>query len=119
MSGYVKLIQYFGSPAAVACDAKCEKAWGINSRPREQLSKTNEDDYAFLADDELGIAPLDPGTYEGGDAKPLPYNDDKLNKWCVRECERCAMYGHIEKTKGPVAQLPDFSKRQFNIPRTA
>jgi len=113
MAGYVKLIQWFGAPAAVACDAKCDKAWGISNRPREQLSD-EEDDYTFLADDELETAPINPGTYEGDDAKPLPC-DDKLNKWCVRECERCALFGHIEQNKGKIVELPDYSKRRPNF----
>lgn len=83
------VITYFGNPVKVNCDRKCHKAWGINSRPLLQLS-TNPDDYALLADDELGEAPEDPGTYEGGHAKPLS-PDDFPNKWCIRECERCNM----------------------------
>ena len=47
-----KIIQYFDQPCKVACDEKCEKAWGINNRPRVQLSD-DPDDYAFLSDDEL------------------------------------------------------------------
>jgi hypothetical protein len=83
------VITFFCQPARVVCDRQCHKAWGINNRPRVQLSD-DPDDYAFLADDELGEAPADPGTYEGGDAKPLS-PDEFPQKWCVRECERCAM----------------------------
>lgn len=82
-----KMITYFGQQAKVNCDENCNKAWGINRRPKVQLSD-DEDDYAYLSDDELGDAPENPGTYEGGQAKPI----DKAgipNKWCVRECERC------------------------------
>ena len=82
------IITYFGHPMKVACDRHCNKAWGINNRPRVQLSE-GEDDYAYLADSELGDAPFNPGTYEGGDAKP-DSPDEFPNKWCVRECERCA-----------------------------
>lgn len=74
----------------------------------------NEDDYAYLADDELGDAPEDPGTYEGDDAKPI----NKIgipNKWCVRQCERCAM-SHPGEWNKPLP-LPDFSNRVYNIPR--
>jgi hypothetical protein len=74
-------ITYFRVPAKVACDGKCKKAWGRNTRPR------NPDD-TFKQDRELGIAPLDPGTYEGGYAKPVRAKYFP-NKWCVRECERC------------------------------
>lgn len=74
----------FGLPILLACDGKCEKAWGNNGRPKRQLSD-DSDDYEFVADSELGDAPADPGTYEGGDAKPI---DRTHNKWCFRECER-------------------------------
>ncbi len=106
-------ITFFGERAKVACDRRCEKAWGTNTRPRVQLSD-NEDDFAYLADDELGIAPADPGTYEGADAKPES-PDEFPNRWCVRECERCSMSSPDEWLK-PIT-LPDFSKRVFNIPR--
>ena len=106
----VKPIMYFGQPAVIACDAKCNKAWGINSRPKRQLS-ADEDDYEFLADGELGDAPIDPGTYEGRDAKPRAISE-QLNKWCCRECERCS------KTPpgGNEIRVKDFSKPRKNIP---
>lgn len=80
-------------------------------RQKKQLSE-NEDDYCYLADEELGDAPDDPGTYEGGHAKPT-CEEEKMNKWCVRECERCAMSGR-GKVNEPLT-LPDFSKRRYNI----
>lgn len=101
-------LTYFYAPIIVGCDANCAKAWGINNRPRVQLS-ANEDDYAFRADDELGTAPADPGTYEGDHAKPLQV-PSRHNKWCVRECERSAMVDPHE----PLT-LPDFSQRVYNI----
>lgn len=107
------VINFFGR-CRVACDGNCAKAWGINNRPRVQLSEEDEDDYCFLADGELGDAPADPGTYEGGHGKPssavyFP------NKWCVRECERC------EKTPNggnpdDALELPDYSRRVYNMP---
>ena len=98
-----KNISYF------ACDRKCNKAWGMNSRPKVEFDKEDPDDYAFLSDDELGEAPKNPGTYEGGHAKP---NDRSQipNKWCLRECERCV----ISKTNE--SHLPDYSKRNYNQP---
>lgn len=99
-------IKYFGYSVVVACDGNCEKAWGNNSRPQVQLSDDPED-FAFLADDELGIAPADPGTYEGGDGKA----PRSLNRWCVRECERADFAPTLAQIK-----LPDFSKRVYNIP---
>ena len=72
---------YFGQKVTVTCDRKCNKAWGASSRPK---NKGGFD----MSDDEFGEAPQDPGTYEGGHAKPLS-PDAFPNKWCVRECERC------------------------------
>ena len=107
------IITYFGLDAKVACDLKCEKAWGLNSRPYKQLSE-DEDDKMWYADDELGIAPIDPETYEGSDAKPLSPKDFP-NKWCVRECERCEMSKPYEHHK-PL-QLENWSKRVYNMKR--
>lgn len=61
----------------------------------------------------MGEAPADPGTYEGGDAKPT-YLGERLNKWCVRECER----SQIVKAGEPraVVEAPDLSRRLFNMP---
>lgn len=104
-----KQITYCGNQVIVACDEKCNKAWGINGRPQNQLSE-DADDYEYLTDNELPNAPIDPGTYEGGHAKPV----DKIgipNKWCVRECERCRFFDLAETIK-----LPDFSQRIKNIP---
>lgn len=104
-----KEIRFFGQRAILACDGKCEKAWGLNNRPREQLNVEDEDDFAWLADGELGIAPADPGTYEGGHGKPTP--DMKLeSKWCARECER----GQLFRPHEPI-ELRDFSQRFYNI----
>lgn len=103
-----KIITYFGEQVKVACDENCNKAWGINNRPKKQLSD-DPDDYEYLSDRELGIAPIDPGTYEGGHAKPVNHIGIP-NKWCVRECERCVMCKETE----PI-ELPDFYTRIRNI----
>ena len=105
-------IQFFGSPCRVACDGNCKNAWGINRRPKEQLSD-DEDDYAYLSDLELGEAPDDPGTYEGGHAKP-GYPFITHNKWCVRECERLSMTARGNPDE--VLKLKDFTKRRYNQP---
>lgn len=109
-----KIISYFGQPVKVACDEKCNKAWGLNTRMRIHFSD-DEDDYAFMADDELPEAPDDPGTYEGIDGKPTSPSLAP-NKWCVRECERCTMSRQGEHEK-PL-ELPDFSVRRFNKPQS-
>lgn len=99
-----RAIYYLGKATVLICDGQCDKAWGINCRPRIQLSD-DEDDYEFLADDELDIAPTDPGTYEGGDGKPMGAAF-RLNKWCARECERSSVIVAFD--------LPDFSRRVGN-----
>jgi hypothetical protein len=109
-----KHITWFGRSCLLACDGNCSKAWGINNRPRINLSD-DSDDYAFLADVELGEAPTDPGTYEGGFGKPHP-DQEKLNKWCARECERSVILDDVE-CSDVSARLPDLSTRLYNIPR--
>lgn len=93
----------------MACDGQCRKAWGINGRPHEDFDPADPDDYAFLADSELGDAPKNPGTYEFGEAKPA--GPHEMNRWCARECER-ARTGHPDDD----IELPDFSVRRFNQP---
>ena len=107
MTNLVTDITYFGQKCRAICDLKCEKAWGVASRPKITLSD-DPDDYASLADGELGEAPADPGTYEGGHGKP--HHPRSHNKWCVRECERS-----IVVKPGEAVSLPDFSQRRFNL----
>lgn len=97
-------------PMIVSCDRKCHKAWGSISRPSIPLSD-DPDDVVFLADDELGDAPADPGEYEGGHGKPRS-PDHFPNKWCVRACERCVMHRPDE----PPKRAHDWSQRLFNMP---
>lgn len=111
MATITKEVIAFGSPRTIACDAKCDKAWGHNNRPKIDFDDDNPDDYAYLPDQELGTAPADPGTYEGFQAKPTR-EADRLNKWCFRECERSVS---VERG-GARSVLPDFSKRFYNIP---
>lgn len=107
------IIIFAGKKAKVNCDEKCEKAFGINSRPRVQLSE-NLDDYAFLADDELARAPADSGFSIGGIRKPINKKDIP-NKWCINECERCNMSA-MGKSDEPL-EVRDFSIRRHNIPK--
>ena len=105
MSELRKNITYFGAPRLLVCDGRCDKAWGINNRPQLYFQESllvpralepgeeprDPDDYVFVGDEALSIAPGDPGTYEGGEGKPsaTPLDDSsRMNRWCVRECER-------------------------------
>lgn len=111
---FMKEIPWFGGKCVLACDGKCAKAWGINSRPRVEFDEDDLDDFAYYADDELGIAPEDPGTYEGSHGKPNMFLDDaeKMNKWCARECERSTI---VEP--GEEIRLSNFNERLYNMPR--
>lgn len=109
-------IIYFGKSVTLRCDGICEKSWGVDSRPKIEFDENNWDDFVFLSDSELGTAPANPGTYEGGCAKPTAYSNKgdwrnhRLNKWCSRQCERSWI-------DGPYPDAPnDFSKRVYNCP---
>ena len=106
-----KAINYCGKRFLLVCDNRCDKAWGHNQREKVMLGKEGDDEYddnyEYLADDELGTAPIHPGSSEGGQIKPQD-DENKLNKWCCRECERSQMI--------PMdSPLYDFSKRVKNI----
>ena len=109
-----KDIIYFGEPCVLFCDEKCNKAWELNSREKVQVSD-DEDDYEFLTDDKLGEAPEDPHLYEDGHAKPCCDNE-KLNKWCCRECERSKIVSASEVNDNTDFEslLNDFSIRLKN-----
>lgn len=36
-----RAITYFGKPCIIACDSRCDKAWGLNGRPRKRFSATD------------------------------------------------------------------------------
>lgn len=103
-------IVYAGKACVVACDGICGKAWGINNRPKVEFDERDPDDMAFLADGELGEAPVDPGTYEGGHAKPH-VTPLAHNRWCVRECERSEIFD-----PGQPVVPRDLSRRLYNQP---
>ena len=105
-----KMIKYCYVDTLLVCDGNCSKAWGITKRPRRSLSD-DQDDYVYIADSELGTAPKDPESYEGGVAKPVN-KEDRLNKWCARECERSDM-----AQLGEELVLPDLENPRPNIPR--
>jgi hypothetical protein len=101
-------ITYFGQTCILACDRQCNKAWGINNRPKIQLDENDDDDFAYLSDGDLLEAPVNPGTSEGGQYKP---KNGRFNKWCARECERSRIF----KSGEPI-ELPDFSNLVYNQP---
>jgi len=111
-----KAIVWFGRDCTLACDGRCDKAWGINGRPSHAFSD-DPDDYVYLADGELGNAP-GPGETaicsEGGHMKPsatIVTNGKAMNKWCSRECERSTI-----AEVGDRLRLPDFSRPRPNMP---
>lgn len=106
-----KQIVYFDKAAIMSCDGNCRKAWGVSQRPKIDFDKEDPDDYAYLADAELGNAPESPGTYEGGQTKPRHESERLRSKWCARECERSILTGPGEPIK-----LHDFSARLYNQP---
>lgn len=106
---FSKKITMYLKPVVLSCDGRCEKAWGVSNRPKVEFDPLDGDDVAWLADDELGDAPTDPGTYEGWDGKPN--GPGSMNKWCARQCERSSISESEEKIS-----LRDFSKRLFNQP---
>jgi len=104
-----KAIVFFGRRCVLACDGRCDKAWGVAGRPSRKLSLRPNDD-VYIGDGLLGTAP-GPGdtvvTSEGGHMKPsaTPITDSELlNKWCTRECERSVM----AKAEEPLPPLPTF-----------
>jgi len=105
----VSYVRFCGQPVVITCDMKCHLAWGINSRPKMQLSAVDEDDYYLLADGEmLEPAPVDPGSYEYTDSKPREVPEEH-NRWCARKCERSKIID-----EGEPLTLRDFSRRNYN-----
>ena len=112
-----KQVRFFGEQVVLACDGRCDKAWGINGRARVLLS-TKDDDHVLVPDSALGAAPppgQTVGVAEGNDCKPsaVPLTDGgRMNKWCARECER----GGIYKLSEPLS-LRDLENPRTNIPK--
>lgn len=109
----------------LACDGRCDKAWGINGRPSRKLSK-HPDDYVFLGDDELGTAPPPGKTVDvsdGGDMKPSAValtsaDGDRMNKWCDRSCERSTVLPTgVELESAARGRLPNLERPVPNLGR--
>lgn len=110
MEKYRKEITAFGRPLIIACDGKCEYAFGVNGRPYKQLSE-DPDDIVWLSDEEAGLAPVSGKTCtiaEGNDCKPSNEHE-VLNRWCYRECERC-----VGAEPGEKIELKDWNSRVYN-----
>lgn len=124
MALYLRIVDFHG-PCALVCDGRCDKAWGINGRPREQHS-ADPDDYTYLSDSVLQTAPPPGQTRtiaEGRDVKPsaeaLTGTTGHVmgNRWCARECERC---GVLRASHGAVlAMPPDLEYPTPNLPTRA
>lgn len=118
----LKRITFFGQAAVIACDGRCDKAWGINGRPKISLRHTmlpeDPDDYVYVGDHALGKAPPPGetvGQSEGGDFKPSATSladGEDMNRWCARECERRVMV-----KPGEDLRLPDLEHPAANIER--
>jgi hypothetical protein len=107
-----KEITFCGQPAFILCDGKCDKAWGINNRPKVVLTEGDDDDYYYVPDGALGVAPEDPGTYEGFDGKPSQRDGpNRMNKWCSRECERSIF---LNPRTDAFERPKNFNRRVFN-----
>lgn len=111
-----KQIVWFGDACTLACDGRCDKAWGINGRPRHSFDPNEPDDYVYLADSKLDVAPgpgRTVGLSEGGHLKPsaTPLADPTLmNKWCSRECERSTI-----AEAGEAVCIPDLEHPSPNM----
>lgn len=127
-------IVYSGKRCQLVCDGRCDKAWGINGRPKLYFLTKGEpprkledgeepsdwDDYVYVRDSELGKAPgpgYTRGVSEGNDLKPSkrPLTDaSQMNKWCARECERSEMF-----EEGEVVVVRDLEHPQPNVRKAA
>lgn len=110
-----KQIRFFGEHVVLACDGRCDKAWGISGRARVRLSE-DVDDYVYVPDSALGSAEY-PQTWEGlameGRPSDEPLADaERMNRWCARECERSGIY----KLDEPLV-LRDMENPRPNMPR--
>lgn len=114
---------FCGFSVRFVCDRRCEKAWGMNSRPYRAFPEVSaegvalmvaagitrgDDFHEYLADGEVDEAPANPGTYEADHGKPM--HPAQHNKWCVRECERCETVD-----PGKPLYVHDFTKRVPNL----
>jgi hypothetical protein len=84
--------------AIITCDGRCDKAWGMQNRPKRMLS-ADPDDYVYLADDDPMIGQTPNSSELGSEGDEEKPSDSALqakysylmNRWCARACERATM----------------------------
>lgn len=107
-----KKIVFFGNTCYACCDGNCAKAWGICARPTVKEGNT----IFMVSDTMFDKAPDDPGTYEGCDGKPEIKGSQDMNKWCVRQCERCTIFDSEEEIEE--SKLPSFKELVYKYEDT-
>ena len=115
MAAIQRSMMFLGEIHIVACDGRCDKAWGVDDRPTNRLG-SDHNDFEWLADGELGQAPIDPGSLssDNGVRKPLLVRGpDDVNEWCVDRCERMAKCRAVTSERAP--DPPDLSRRRPNF----
>ena len=95
MSLLARPMLFCGREIVLACDGRCDLAWGMERRRRRMLSAGDPDDFVYLGDGHPDVGSPPPPRElgcEGGDFKPsavqLTDGSDKMNRWCARQCER-------------------------------
>lgn len=99
-----KEIKSLGNTVVVACDSRCDKAWGLSERPgRSAFGNVDaRRGVEYLGDFELGKAPAAFGD------KPETY-EQFPTKWCINHCERSISSNPKEFDE---SNVPDFSVRR-------
>lgn len=87
-----KIFTHCGQRSLIACDRACGRAWGVESRPKDDSGEF------FLSDAEIAGLPLP--------EIPEKTQRGEFNRWCIDSCERSAVVRH-EK----LLALPDCSSR--------
>ncbi len=112
-----KSVRFFGKPVVLVCDGNCAKAWGLNGGRPKHFFSDNPDDYVYLPDSQVGVAPS-PETWEGSDTRPSDTTvteGSQMNKWCARACERCNMIDEGQEIRVKDMENPEpnfFSRRK-------
>jgi hypothetical protein len=112
---FVRVTRRMQHPSSKDCVwSSCDEDYcQTHNQMKPCMAEFDDDNFAYAPDQLCDTAPSDPGTYEGGHAKPI-WDGDRLNKWCVRECERNQFAPHTNPL-GPI-DCDDWSKFVFNMP---